>query len=73
MTTLTINIVNDKDLPLMEEILKRFGLNYQINTDYNFSESEIKNLLETKQDFLEGKTTVKNWEEIEQDLNRAFG
>jgi hypothetical protein len=72
MTTLTVNIANEKDLPLMEEILNRFGLSYQINTDYNFTEQEIQGLLKTKQDFLEGKTTARNWNDIEQDLNNAF-
>ena len=72
MTTLTVNIPNEKDLPLIEEILNRFGLSYQINTDYSFTEQEIQSLLKTKQDFLEGKTTARNWNEIEQDLNNAF-
>ena len=72
MTTLTVNINNEKDLPLLEEVLTRFGLSYHVNADYNFSEQEIKDLLKTKQDLLEGKTTARNWEDIEQELNNAF-
>jgi hypothetical protein len=72
MTTLTVNITNEKDLSVMEEILSRFGLSYQINTEYDFKESEIKDLLKTKQDFLEGKSSARDWNNIEQDLNRAF-
>jgi len=72
MTTLTVNITNGKDLPLLEEILNRFGLSYQVNTNYNFNEQKIKNLLKTKQDFLEGKSSSRNWEDIEEDLNSAF-
>ena len=30
MTTLTVNIDNDKDLPALKKILNRFGLNYKI-------------------------------------------
>lgn len=70
MTTLTVNIANEKDLPLMEEILNRFGLSYHINTGYNFTEQEITALLKTKQDFLEGKSSARNWNEIEQDLKK---
>jgi len=72
MTTLTVNITNEKDLSVMEEILSRLGLIYKINTEYDFKESEIKDLLKTKQDFLEGKSSARDWNNIEQDLNRAF-
>ena len=72
MKTLTVNITDEKDLPVMEEILTHFGLSYQINADYSFSEQEIKGLLKTKQDFLEGKSSAHDWSEIEQELNRAL-
>jgi len=74
MTTLTVNIQNEKDLPVLQEILNRFGLTYRIDTDkeYAFSETEITDLLQTKQDFLDGKTTARNWTDIEDDLNRAY-
>ncbi len=72
MPTITVNIDNQKDVDLLGEILSRFGLSYQINTEYDFKESEIKDLLKTKQDFLEGKSSARDWNNIEQDLNRAF-
>lgn len=74
MTTLTVNIPNEKDLPVLQEILDRFGLDYTIDAkkDYSFSATEIESLLKTKQDFLDGKTTARNWEDIEEDLNRAY-
>jgi predicted transcriptional regulator len=30
MTTLTVNIENEKDLPVLQEILNRFGLEYSV-------------------------------------------
>jgi len=72
MPTITVNIDNQKDVDLLGEILNRFGLSYQVNTEYDFKESEIKDLLKTKQDFLEGKSSARDWNNIEQDLNRAF-
>ncbi len=72
MKTLIVNIDNEKDLVVLEEILTRFGLNYRINTDYQFSESEIQALLKTKQEFLQGKNSVRNWTDIEQELNDAY-
>ena len=74
MTTLTVNIQNEKDLPVLQEILDRFGLTYAVDTEkeYAFSEAEIKSLVKTKQDFIDGKTTARDWNDIEEDLNRAY-
>ncbi|WP_259069770.1 hypothetical protein HDF24_16550 [Mucilaginibacter sp. X4EP1] len=74
MTTITVNIPDDKDLSILQEILNRFGLNYTVDTgkEYDFTEDEIKSLLKTKQDFIDGKTTARNWDDIEKDLNRAY-
>ncbi|MDN3579250.1 hypothetical protein [Mucilaginibacter flavus] len=74
MTTLTVDIENEKDLPVLKEILNRFGLTYRVDKtkEYSFSEAEIKDLLKTKQDFLDGKTTARDWKDIEDDLNRAY-
>ena len=74
MTTLTVNIQDDKDLPVLQEILDRFGLSYAVDphNDYSFSEAEIASLVKTRQDFLDGKTTARDWKDIEEDLNRAY-
>jgi hypothetical protein len=49
MTTITVNIPDDKDLSILQEILNRFGLNYTVDTgkEYDFTEDEIKSLLKT--------------------------
>lgn len=74
MTTLTVNITNESDLPVLQEILNRFGLTYTIDTEneFPFSKKDIEGLLKLKKDFLEGKTTARNWDDIEEDLNRAY-
>jgi hypothetical protein len=74
MTTLTVNINDEKDLPVLQEILTRFGLTYtvDVNDEYVFSEEQIASFVKTKQDFLDGKTTARNWDDIEEDLNRAY-
>jgi hypothetical protein len=55
MTTLTVNIPNDKNLAAVQEALDRFELSYIVdtNTDYTFSEAEIKSFLKTKPVFIE--------------------
>lgn len=74
MTTVTVNIPDDKDLQALEDVLARFGLSYTVDEepDYLFSEAEIDMLLKRKQDFIDGKTTARDWKDIEDDLNRAY-
>lgn len=74
MTKLTVSIPNDNDIPFLKEVLDRFGLDYEIDADngYIFSEAEIKDITKTRQDYIDGKTTARDWTDIEQDLNSAF-
>jgi len=75
MTMLTVNIQNEKDLPVLQEILNRFGLEYAVENEeeYLFSKAEIESLVKRKQDFIDGKTTARNWKEIAKELNRKYG
>jgi len=74
MTVLTVNIQNENDLPVLQEILKRFGLEYAVENEdkYVFSKAEIEILVKRKQDFIDGKTTARDLDEIEKDLDRAY-
>ena len=44
---------------------------WSIKENVNFSNAEIESLLKTKQEFLDGKTTARDWSDIEKDLDRA--
>ena len=74
MTTLTVNILNDKDLPVLQEILDRFGLDYAVENEdeYVFSKEEIEGLVKTTQDYIDGKTTARDWEDVKAELKRDF-
>lgn len=75
MTKLTVSIPDNNDVPFLQEILDRFGLSYKIEPDdkeYTFSSAQIKDLVKTRQDYIDGKTTARDWKDIEEDLNRAF-
>ena len=41
--------------------------------EYAFSEAEIASFIQTMQDFKDGKTTARDWTEIEEELNRKYG
>ncbi|MHC8947341.1 hypothetical protein [Sphingobacterium hungaricum] len=67
MTTITATIENEKDLKVVQEILERFGIPYQIDDsaeNYVFSAEQIADFELTKQEFFAGKSTAKDWEEI---------
>jgi len=42
------------------------------NEDHDFSPEEIESLVKTKQDFLDGKTTARDWEEIKKELEQKY-
>jgi hypothetical protein len=58
MTTLTVDIENEKDLPVLKEILTRFGLNYKVSGEAVRNNSEEKLYNKFKKSFAE----VKDWE-----------
>jgi hypothetical protein len=82
MTTLTVNIDNEKDLPVLKEILTRFGLNYKIDKNAELNKDSEKLLKKLKKSFAEindwqaGKVKLQNAKEaiaeIETELNNGI-
>ncbi|MDP9078032.1 MAG: hypothetical protein M3O71_11445 [Bacteroidota bacterium] len=67
MTTLTVNIDNEKDLPVIREILTRFGLNYKIDQSAELNKEEKKLLTKLKKSFKE----ISDWEKGKVNLQNA--
>lgn len=75
MTTITATVSQKKDVKVLKEILERFGIDYTIEEpaeNYVFSADQIVDFERTQQDFLAGKTTARDWEDIKKDLNRRL-
>lgn len=74
MTTVTLTIDNDNDLHILQEIFDRFGLKYQVEeeTGTPVSNEDLKNLLAARQEYIDGKTTARDWHDIQQELNSEF-
>ena len=81
MTTLTVDIENDKDLPVLKEILTRFGLNYKIqpqpvNRQEDKLYKKLKKSLSEIRDWEAGKTTLQDAKdaikEIEAELDNGI-
>ena len=58
MATLTVNIDNEKDLPVLKEILNRFGLKYKIDQQAEMSKEGEILYRQFKKTFKE----IKEWE-----------
>jgi len=67
MTTLTVNIDNEKDLPVLKEILTRLGLNYKIDKAIALNKDGDKLLKKFKGSF----TEIKDWEAGKTKLQNA--
>jgi hypothetical protein len=74
MKTLTFNFHNEQEEKVLLAFLDSLQYDYrpvEEQETFPFSPEEIKSLLQTKQDFLDGKTSARPWEEIKQQLRRA--
>ncbi|MGV3763067.1 hypothetical protein [Parapedobacter sp.] len=58
MTTLLVNIDNEKDLPVLKEILNRFGLKYRVDQQAELTKEDEVLYQRFKKTFKE----IKDWE-----------
>ncbi|PRY00207.1 hypothetical protein CLV24_1574 [Pontibacter ummariensis] len=74
MRTLTFNFHNEQEEKVLLAFLDSLKYDYRRvdePEDFRLSEEEVKGLLQTKRDFVEGRTTARPWEDIKRDLRRA--
>lgn len=74
MRTLTFNFHNEQEEKVLLAFLDSLKYDYRRvdePEDFHLSEEEVKGLLQTKRDFLEGRTSARSWEDIKRDLRRA--
>ena len=74
MRTLTFNFHNDQEEKVLLAFLDSLKYDYRCVDEqetFQLSDEEVKGLLQTKRDFLEGRTTARPWEDIKRDLRRA--
>lgn len=74
MRTLTFNFHSEQEEKVLLAFLDSLKYDYRHvdePEDFQLSEEEVRGLLQTKRDFLEGRTTARPWEDIKRDLRRA--
>lgn len=81
MAILTVNIDNERDLPVLKEILKRFGLKYKVEKQVGSAKDDdvlydrFKETFEEINDWEAGRTNLQSAKdalaEIESELNHG--
>jgi hypothetical protein len=74
MKTLSFNFHNEQEEKVLLAFLDSLKYDYQQvdeGDSFVLSEADVKDLLQTKKDFIDGKTTARPWEDIKRDLRRA--
>lgn len=81
MAILTVNIDNERDLPILKEILKRFGLKYKVEKQVGSAKDDdllynrFKETFEEINDWEAGRTNLQSAKEalaeIESELNHG--
>jgi hypothetical protein len=74
MSTRTFNLHNEQEEKVLLAFLDSLKYNYRRVDEqeaFQLFEEEVKGLLQTKRDFLEGRTTARPWEDMKRNLRRA--
>lgn len=76
MTTITAKIPNAKDVKIFKDLLERFGIPYTIDDEstqgYVFTDAQMADFEQSKQEFVDGKTTAKSWDDIKKNLESVY-
>lgn len=48
------------------------NINNENDIIYSLTEVQINSFIKTRQDFIDWKTTARNWEDIEKDLDKMY-
>ena len=67
--TVTINLHSEEQEKALFDFLERMDFDYQSNeNDVFLTEDQKKEIIKRDNDFISGKTTARDWEDIKRDL-----
>ncbi|MBF9251941.1 hypothetical protein I2I11_01415 [Pontibacter sp. 172403-2] len=71
MRTLIFNFHNEQEEKVLLAFLDSLKYDYQRvdeQESFQLSDEEVKGLLQTKRDFMEGRVSARSWKDIKRDL-----
>jgi len=71
--TVTVNLHNDEQEKALIEFLEKMQFEYQSDVyEANLTELQKTEILKRDSDYLTGKTTARDWNEIKRDLQSVY-
>jgi hypothetical protein len=71
--TVTVNLHNEEQEKALFEFLNNMHFDYQSDTDnIGLSESQKNEILKRDNDYTQGKTTARDWDDIKRDLKSVY-
>ncbi len=71
--TVTVNLYTEEQEKALIEFLDNMHYEYQSdNNDAGLTEAQKVEVLKRDNDFINGKTTARNWEDIKRDLGSVY-
>ena len=71
--TVTVNLYTEEQEKALIEFLNNMQYEYQSdNDDAGLTETQKVEVLKRDNDFINGKTTARNWEDIKRDLGSVY-
>jgi hypothetical protein len=71
--TVTVNLHSEEQEKTLIEFLQKMHFDYQSDTgNIDLTELQKQEILKRDSDFLSGKTTARDWNDIKQDLKSVY-
>jgi len=71
--TVTVNLYNEEQEKALIDFLDKMQFEYQSDVDtFNLTELQKQEILRRDNDFLTGKTTARDWNDIKRDLKSVY-
>ena len=71
--TVTVNLKTEEQEKALIDFLDKMHFEYQSdNVDFDLTEAQMQEVIKRDNDFINGKTTARDWNEIKRDLQSVY-
>lgn len=71
--TVTVNLQTEEQEKVLIEFLEKMHFDYQSDqTNFTLTEAQMQEVIKRDNDFINGKTTARDWNDIKRDLKSVY-
>ena len=71
--TVTVNLQTEEQEKVLIEFLEKMHFDYQSDdTNFTLTEAQMQEVIKRDNDFINGKTTARGWNDIKRDLKSVY-